>query len=97
MASYCFRLQRYEIVVKPPNISHRNIWRFERYSISLYPKINDQLRTKQMITEKKRIYRKPSMKVYEMKQQPRILAGSGDGELNPLSPFNFGDDPLSNP
>ena len=50
-----------------------------------------------MITEKKRIYRKPSMKVYEMKQQPRILAGSGDGELNPLSPFNFGDDPLSNP
>ena len=49
-----------------------------------------------MMTEKKRTYQKPSMKVYEMKQQPQLLAGSGDGGLNPLNPFTPGNDPLSN-
>ena len=29
-----------------------------------------------MITEKKRTYQKPSMKVYEMKQQPQLLQTS---------------------
>lgn len=33
----------------------------------------------------KRLYEKPSMKVYELRQQPQLLAGSGDG--------GFGGDP----
>ena len=49
-----------------------------------------------MMTEKKRTYQKPSVKVYEMKQQPQLLAGSGDGGLNPLNPFTPGNDPLAN-
>ena len=49
-----------------------------------------------MMTEKKRTSQKPSMKVYEMKQQPQLLAGSGDGGLNPLNPFTPGNDPLAN-
>ena len=44
----------------------------------------------------KRIYAKPAMQVYELKQQPQLLAGSGDGELNPLNPFTPGNDPLAN-
>ena len=36
------------------------------------------------MTEKKK-YEKPSMKVFELKQQPQLLAGSnGDGNLNPM-------------
>ena len=33
----------------------------------------------------KQLYEKPSMKVYELRQQPKLLAGSGDG--------GFGGDP----
>ena len=36
---------------------------------------------KQMFVKRK--YEKPSMKVYELRQQPKLLAGSdGDGGLN---------------
>ena len=36
-----------------------------------------------MTTKKK--YKKPSMQVFELRQQPQILAGSnGDGNLNPM-------------
>jgi len=43
---------------------------------------------------KKKIYEKPSMKVYELNQQPQILVGSNGG-LDPLSPFAPGSDPLN--
>lgn len=34
---------------------------------------------------KKKIYEKPSMQVFELKQQPQLLAGSGgDGNINPM-------------
>ena len=45
------------------------------------------------MTEKKK-YAKPSMKVYELKQQSRLLAGSGVG--NPADYPNQGD-PWANP
>ena len=44
------------------------------------------------MTTKKREYEKPSMKVFELKQQPQLLAGSNG--VDPLSPFNPGGDPL---
>ena len=44
---------------------------------------------------KKKQYEKPSMQVFELKQQPMLLAGSGNGGLDPLSPFNPGSDPLN--
>jgi len=31
---------------------------------------------------KKRLYEKPSMKVFELKQQPQLLAGSFTGDRN---------------
>lgn len=31
----------------------------------------------------KRIYQKPSMKVVELKHQPQLLAGSGEGQRGP--------------
>lgn len=38
---------------------------------------------KEMKTRK--TYEKPSMKVFELKQKPALLAGSGgDGNLNPM-------------
>ena len=38
--------------------------------------------------KKRKIYEKPSMEVYELKQQPQLLAGSSaGGEMNPLSPY----------
>lgn len=43
----------------------------------------------------KRIYQKPAMQVFELKQQLQLLAGSGDGGLDPQSPFNPGGNPLS--
>jgi hypothetical protein len=37
------------------------------------------------IKEKRRNYEKPAMQVFELKQQPQLLAGSnGDGLLNPM-------------
>ncbi len=32
----------------------------------------------------KRKYEKPSMQVVVLKQRPQLLAGSGDGYLNPM-------------
>ena len=43
------------------------------------------------MTTKKREYEKPSMKVFELKQQPQLLAGSGLG--NP-DDYPEGGDPL---
>ena len=41
-----------------------------------------------MTTKKK--YEKPAMQVFELKQQPQLLAGSGDGNLNPMGdPYNL--------
>ena len=54
--------------------------------------INNDMKT----IYQKRTYEKPAMQVYELSRQPQLLAGSGDGELDPLSPFNPGGDPLSN-
>ena len=34
------------------------------------------------MTTKKRKYEKPSMKVFELKQQPQLLAGSFTGDRN---------------
>ena len=35
--------------------------------------------------KKKQFYEKPSMKVFELKQQPQLLAGSnGSGDLHPM-------------
>ena len=36
---------------------------------------------------KKKLYEKPSMKVFELKHRPHLLIGSGGGGLDPLSPF----------
>ena len=41
----------------------------------------------------KRMYEKPAMQVFELKQQPQLLAGSGGG-VDPLSPFTPGGSPL---
>ena len=44
----------------------------------------------------KRIYQKPAMQVFELKQQLQLLAGSGNGGLNSPSPFTpDDDDPLN--
>ena len=39
----------------------------------------------------KRKYEKPSMRVFELRQQPQLLAGSsGDGNLNPMgNPYDL--------
>ena len=37
-----------------------------------------------MTTKKK--YEKPAMQVFELKQQPQLLAGSGGGETSPYIP-----------
>jgi hypothetical protein len=42
---------------------------------------------------KKKQYEKPVMQVFELKQQPQILAGSNRG-VDPLSPFAPGGNPL---
>ena len=44
---------------------------------------------------KKKQYEKPSMRTFELRQKPALLAGSNGG-LDPLSPFNPGNtDPLN--
>lgn len=44
---------------------------------------------------KKKLYEKPTSKVYELKQQPQLLAGSNLGDqIDPLSPFYPGNNPL---
>ena len=42
----------------------------------------------------RKTYEKPSMKVFELKRQPQLLVGSGNG-VDPLSPFAPGNDPLN--
>lgn len=41
---------------------------------------------------KKKLYEKPTMNVVVLKQQPQLLAGSN--EIDPLSPFAPGNNPL---
>lgn len=44
----------------------------------------------------KRKYLKPAMRVYRLSDRARLLVGSGNGGLDPLSPFNPGNnDPLN--
>ncbi len=43
---------------------------------------------------KKKMYEKPTTKVYVLNQQPQLLVGSNGG-LDPLSPFAPGNDPLN--
>jgi hypothetical protein len=38
------------------------------------------------MTTKKREYEKPSMKVFELKQQPQLLAGSSGNGTKPYNP-----------
>lgn len=40
---------------------------------------------------KRKFYEKPAMQVFELKQQPQILAGSGDGSLGDYN-WNDGSD-----
>ena len=46
------------------------------------------------MTTMKKTYEKPSMQVFELKQQPQLLAGSGtDGNRSPYGepiPWNWG-------
>ena len=42
--------------------------------------------------ERKKYYVKPSLKVFELKQEPQLLVGSGG--LGSPSPFRNGGDPL---
>lgn len=44
------------------------------------------------MTTKKREYEKPSMQVFELKQQPQLLAGSG---LNDPTDYTPGTDPFA--
>ena len=44
------------------------------------------------MTTKKREYEKPSMKVFELKQQPQLLAGSGLGDPDD---YGNGNDPFN--
>ena len=44
------------------------------------------------MTTKKKKYEKPSMQVFELKQQPQLLAGSG---LNDPSDYPGGGDPFN--
>ena len=37
----------------------------------------------------KRKYKKPSMKVYELRQAPQLLAGSGEGDRSPYDPTEW--------
>ena len=43
---------------------------------------------------KKKIYEKPSMQVFKLKQQPALLAGSG-GEIPGNNPYTPDSDPFS--
>lgn len=42
---------------------------------------------------KKKQYEKPSMKVFKLRQKPKLLVGSNG--VDPLSPFAPGNDPLN--
>ena len=42
--------------------------------------------------KKKQFYEKPSMKVFELKQQPQLLVGSGLGDPND---YDNGGDPFN--
>lgn len=44
---------------------------------------------------KKKIYEKPSMKVFELKQQPQLLAGSNPNALNDPEDYLQEDDPFN--
>ncbi len=44
--------------------------------------------------KQKRTYVKPAMRVHVLRMTPRLLVGSGDGGLDPLSPFNPGTNPI---
>jgi hypothetical protein len=46
-----------------------------------------------MTTQKKQ-YEKPSMQVFDLKQQPQLLAGSG-GDIPGSDPYIPGSDPFS--
>ena len=44
--------------------------------------------------KKKQFYEKPSMQVFELKQQTQLLAGSG-GDIPNSDPYTPGGDPFS--
>ena len=46
------------------------------------------------VIKQKRTYVRPAMQVYELRETSRLLVGSGDGGMNPLSPFNPGGNPI---
>ena len=45
--------------------------------------------------KKKRLYEKPAMQVYELKQQLQLLQSSGGGDIPGNSPYTPGDNPFS--
>ena len=44
---------------------------------------------------KKKEYTKPAMLVYNLQSPEKILAGSGNGGMNALDPYENGGDPLN--
>ncbi|MBR6275644.1 MAG: hypothetical protein IKR31_01735 [Prevotella sp.] len=44
--------------------------------------------------KQKRTYVRPAMRVHELRMTPRLLVGSGNGGLDPLSPFTPGGNPI---
>jgi len=46
------------------------------------------------IKQMKKLYEKPSMRVFDLKQQPQLLAGSG---LNDPTDYSDGGDPFAEP
>ena len=45
--------------------------------------------------KKKQFYEKPSMQVFELKQQTQLLAGSTTGNMNALDDYDDGGDPFN--
>ena len=43
---------------------------------------NDYTNYSDKIMKKRKIYEKPAMQVFELKQQPQLLAGSVTGDVN---------------
>ncbi len=55
---------------------------------------NDYTNYSDKIMKKRKIYEKPAMQVFELKQQPQLLAGSG-GEIPNNDPYTPEPDPFS--
>ena len=57
----------------------------------------DQLYQTMATKQKKEEYMKPAIQVYEVESGEMILAGSGNGGLDPIDSYEPGGDPLTPP